>query len=121
MSERPVPSLLADIIASADRIVSIQKQAASLRGPPHENNDLAAILYNFVVIGEAASRLPREFRDAHAQIPWHRVIGHRNVVAHGYDIIDSNLIVETIEHHLPPLIDECRRLLQEFGPPPRRR
>jgi uncharacterized protein with HEPN domain len=43
-----------------------------------------AIIRNLEIIGEAAGRLSRELRDAHPEIPWADVIGHRNILIHDY-------------------------------------
>jgi len=43
-----------------------------------------AILYNIVVIGEAASRLPPQVHAEFPAIPWSRIRAMRNVLAHEY-------------------------------------
>ncbi|NDF01271.1 MAG: hypothetical protein EB034_23845, partial [Verrucomicrobia bacterium] len=35
---------------------------------------LSAVLYQFVVVGEAARRLFDDFRQAHAEVPWRQII-----------------------------------------------
>ena len=46
---------------------------------------LDAVLYEIVVLGEAARRLSLETRAAHPNVPWRDIIGMRSVVSHGYD------------------------------------
>ncbi len=46
------------------------------------------------IVGEAASQVSREARDRYTSIPWPDVVGMRNRLIHGYDIVDD----------LPPLI-----------------
>ena len=41
-----------------------------------------AIERELEILGEAAKRLSAEFRDAHPDIPWARIIALRNVLAH---------------------------------------
>lgn len=36
------------------------------------------------IIGEAARRLSTEFRNDHPEVPWRRMIGLRNILAHEY-------------------------------------
>lgn len=43
-----------------------------------------AILRNLELIGEAATHIPSEVREAHQGIPWRAIIGTRNRLAHGY-------------------------------------
>lgn len=50
----------------------------------------AAVLYEIVVIGEAANRLSDNFRCQHPNIPWKEIIGMRNILAHQYDKVDAD-------------------------------
>jgi len=118
MTELPVQSLLADLLASAERIVAIHASGSSLDGPVHKNDDLAIVLYHFVVIGETAIRLGDAFHDRHPSVPWRRIIDHRNLIAHGYDTVEGALLGATIEHQLPDLIREIGSILDSYGPPP---
>ena len=45
----------------------------------------AAVLYDIIVIGEAANRLSDDFCEQHFSIPWKNIIGMRNILAHQYD------------------------------------
>jgi uncharacterized protein with HEPN domain len=56
------------------------------------------------IVGEAANRVTDKGRQAHAQIPWPRIIGMRNRLVHGYDVIDHGLLWDTVRSDLPPLI-----------------
>ncbi len=42
-------------------------------------------------------------------IPWSQIIGMRNRLIHGYDIIDYDLLWDTVNFDLPPLIRSLRR------------
>jgi len=56
------------------------------------------------IVGEAANRVSQETRQAYTQIPWPQIIGMRNRLVHGYDVIDYDLLHDTIRMDLPPLI-----------------
>ena len=49
-----------------------------------EQRTYDATLRNLELIGEAATHVPSEVRNAHSDIPWHAIIGTRNRLAHGY-------------------------------------
>lgn len=49
------------------------------------------------IIGEAASRLAPELRDAHPEIPWSEIIGMRHILAHGYFDIDPEVVWNVID------------------------
>lgn len=63
-----------------------------------------AVIYNILIIGEAASRVLADFPDfvtEHAAIPWHEMRGMRNRLAHGYFEIDLEIVWQTVQKNLP--------------------
>ncbi|OHB67919.1 MAG: hypothetical protein A2Y77_03530 [Planctomycetes bacterium RBG_13_62_9] len=65
------------------------------------------------IVGEAATQVSIEGQKRHSSIPWQVVRGMRNRLIHGYDKIDLDVLWDTIEHDLPPLIAELHRILGE--------
>ena len=63
------------------------------------------------IIGEAASRLSAETRQKHPEIPWPEILGMRNRLAHGYDVLDLDLLWDTVCDDLPPLIAALEQIL----------
>ena len=64
---------------------------------------------SFEIVGEALSRLAREFHEVAARIPEHRhVIDFRNVLAHGYDSVDPRLVYALARTRLPALLAALR-------------
>ena len=63
-----------------------------------------ALIHSVQVIGEAANRLPPSLRDQYPEIPWRNVIGMRNRLVHGYDVIDLKVLWDTTREDLPALI-----------------
>ena len=43
---------------------------------------VSAIVYQVIIIGEATTRLSSEFRETHPDVPWKRMVGMRNILAH---------------------------------------
>jgi len=58
------------------------------------------------VVGEAANRVSAEGQRKYTKIPWPAIIGMRNRMIHGYDSIDFEILYETINEDLPPLVAE---------------
>jgi uncharacterized protein with HEPN domain len=63
-------------------------------------------------VGEAAARLSAETRDHSPQIPWPDIIGLRNRLIHGYDIVDFDILWDIVNDDLPPLIAQLREVLE---------
>ncbi len=70
-----------------------------------------AVLYNLVVIGEAAADTSEETRAAAPEIPWTKVVGLRNLSAHEYFRIDLDVIETIIAEQLDNLEQTVKRLL----------
>jgi uncharacterized protein with HEPN domain len=70
-----------------------------------------AVLYEIVVMGEAARRLSQEVRAVHPEVPWRDIIGMRSVVTHGCDQIDDDELWQDIELDLPELIRKIEAIL----------
>lgn len=62
------------------------------------------------VVGEAAKRVSADFRLAHPQIPWRRIIAHRNVLAHEYGEIRQERLWVTATEDIPKLLAMLGRL-----------
>ncbi|MDR1225606.1 MAG: DUF86 domain-containing protein [Prevotellaceae bacterium] len=62
-----------------------------------------AVFHNFVIIGEAANLLTKEYREAKSSINWGEIIGMRNFLVHGYYTVQNHIIWQTIKEDLIPL------------------
>ena len=65
------------------------------------------------IVGEAATRLPTEFRSSHDAIPWRHVVGTRNILVHGYDVVDLDIVWTIIQQRLPELVAAIDGILGE--------
>ncbi len=73
----------------------------------------AAVERKFEIIGEALNRIDSDEPDVLERISDHRrIIGFRNVIAHGYDVVDVEIVWEAVTEHLPTLITEVDALLK---------
>ena len=63
------------------------------------------------IIGEAASRIPKQKRDLYADIPWTEIVGLRNRLIHGYDEVDFDILWEIVVSDLPTLIAKLEAIL----------
>jgi uncharacterized protein with HEPN domain len=70
------------------------------------------------MIGEAASRISPECRQAYPEIPWADIIAMRNRLIHVYFDINLDIVWDTLTDDLPSLIEMLERAMSgmdEFG------
>jgi uncharacterized protein with HEPN domain len=78
-----------------------------------------AVLRRLQTLAESTQRLSQEVKDRHAEIPWKRIAGFRNVATHGYLSIDLDLVWASVMQlpELGKVIDEEQRRLDRSIPP----
>jgi len=62
------------------------------------------------IIGEAANRLPNDFKEKNSNIDWDRIRGFRNRIVHDYFGIDYSIVWKIIQNYLPELETELTDL-----------
>jgi uncharacterized protein with HEPN domain len=76
----------------------------------------AAVERKFLVIGEAMTKLKKEHPEILGKITdYEKIIGFRNVLVHGYDIIDDATVWSAIKDSLPTLQNEIEEILKTQG------
>jgi uncharacterized protein with HEPN domain len=106
------PKLLEDI---RDAAAFIREAVAGKTLADYQTDRLLrqAIERNFEIIGEAMNRLALSDAQVASRISKHRrIIDFRNVLIHGYDLIDQRIVWSTIDEEVPVLLAEVERLLQ---------
>jgi len=71
------------------------------------------LMKNLEIIGEAASRVSREFQLAHPDIPWREMISLRNHLVHVYFDVDQEIIWRTTMEFLPQVAQQLEKLLHK--------
>ena len=65
------------------------------------------------MIGEAASRLPKEFTARFPEIPWVDIIGFRNIAVHEYFSIRWDIAWIAATEEVPELREQVEKILRE--------
>jgi uncharacterized protein with HEPN domain len=91
----------------------------------HDRKTYSAVLYSLQTIGEAAIRLDKEekrlgeaglIERLYPNVPWPDVRGLSNIVRHGYDEIDAEIIWKTAATSIHPVRDAARQEIARLQP-----
>jgi uncharacterized protein with HEPN domain len=110
------PKLLADVrdAAAFIRQVTSGKKLDNYRA---DRLVRQAVERNFEIIGEAVGRLARIDPEIAARIGDHpQIIAFRNVLIHGYDLIDDAQVWRVVTNDLPRLEQQVSEILSESSP-----
>ncbi|HJJ48909.1 MAG TPA: DUF86 domain-containing protein [Methanocorpusculum sp.] len=72
-----------------------------------------ALTRSFEIIGEAANKLTRDYHNHHPEIEWSSMVGNRNVLIHGYEVVDYDVLWTTAVNDIPQLRRKIEKLLRE--------
>ena len=101
---------LLDMLVAARKALTF---AAELTYPQFVRSDLHqnAILKVLEIVGEAASRIGEDTRQAHPEISWPQIVGLRNRIVHAYFEIDLDVVWRIVQEDLPELISQLEPLV----------
>ena len=71
------------------------------------------IVHHLQILGEAAAKVSQDFQNKNSQIPWHKIIGMRNILVHNYFDIDVDVVWSAVQNDLPKLKDQIEKLLKQ--------
>jgi uncharacterized protein with HEPN domain len=112
MSEREWRFYLDDMIDFAEKVLvyteGFDQQAFIANGLNYD-----ATVRNLELLGEAATHIPSEQRDAYPAIPWRQITATRNRLIHGYLGIDNDTLWSIIRDDIPGLLPELRKLKKQ--------
>lgn len=102
MSERNTSFLLQDNIEAIQNILAFTK-GFSYDCYCTDIKTKHAAEHNFMIIGEAVSRIPDAYKLHHNIINWRQLKDFRNVIVHDYFGIDDSIVWDIIQLSLPDL------------------
>ena len=104
---------VADIVIAARRAIGY---VGELSRSDLEDDELrsSAVIRQLEIVGEAASRVAEDFRKAHPDVPWRKMVGMRNILIHAYNRVDLAEVWSVVVDEFPTMIKALEALL----PPP---
>ena len=108
---RKVKKYLFDILACIEEMENLVADVQTLERLENMAVQIRAFERLFEIIGEATRRVVAEQND----IPISnadKIIGMRNIIAHGYDMVDYKVLWQTYLEHIPILKDEINQLME---------
>lgn len=110
---------LRHILAEADYLVEHSRHLR-LETFARDETHRRAFVRSLEIIGEAAKRVPEEWRTRYPEIQWHEMARMRHRLIHGYFGVDYELVWDVITTKIPALKEQIGRILQsEDGTPSR--
>ena len=68
----------------------------------------------FEIIGEALNRIKKINIGMLANVDnWKEIIGFRNVIAHGYDVIEDEIVWDSIKRNIPALLKQLNKIIEK--------
>ncbi len=103
---------LEDMLQSMDRI---EEYLSELDFQKFKMNYLVvdAIIRNLEIIGEASKNIPTEVQEKYPEIPWKKMYGLRNLIAHEYFGIDYEMIWEIAKKNLPQNRIDLQKIIKK--------
>jgi len=76
------------------------------------------ILHDFLVMREAAKHVPDETRVRYPEVPWRKIAGLRDVIAHSYFSLDEDVVWSIATSILPEVRPVLERIIREIPEEP---
>ena len=103
---------LVDILQAAEEIAEFVR---GMDFAAYRKNTVTqrAVERDFEIVGEALKRIKHTDYEVLDRVSEHsRIIGFRNILIHGYDVIDESLVWKAATKHLPILVSEIQEILK---------
>jgi len=103
-----------DMLQAADEARDLC-ECSSFESIQLDRRTLLALERLMELIGEAARRVSAKFQRAHPEIPWRKIIGLRNVLAHEYGHIDHRQLFLAATEDTAKLSATLKGILPDGG------
>lgn len=100
-----------DIVQS---VAAVTQRTAGMTFEQFQGNETIAkaVLYDFIIIGEAAINIPSDIQSCYPNIPWRIMADIKNVIADEYFQVALRTLWNTIGNDLPSLMRQLEELME---------
>jgi uncharacterized protein with HEPN domain len=112
MPKRDDNLLLQDIVEAGNKII---RYTNTLSFDRFVTNEMVvdAVLRNFGIIGEAASRVSDSLQQKNPEIEWRQIKAFRNLLIHEYFGVNLSIVWDVIQNFVPDTITSIQSLITE--------
>ena len=71
-----------------------------------------AFVRSLEIVGEAAKKVPEDFRAQHPVVEWRAMAGMRDRLIHDYFGVDCELVWDVVQRHVPALRAQIAAILR---------
>jgi uncharacterized protein with HEPN domain len=71
-----------------------------------------AFVRSLEIIGEAAKKVPSDFRREHSEIDWRAMAGMRDRLIHDYFGVDYEIVWDVVQNRIPELRQQISSILE---------
>ena len=105
------------MLDALQRIVELSRDLDRAQLRKHENVT-EMILFNLMVLGEAANNITREFAAKNPDVDWKGLSGVRHKIVHDYADIDFDTIWDILQNDIPDQYEKVKAVAATLPPEP---
>lgn len=102
-----------DILESIE-LISDFTQSLTLDDFLKDKKTSYAVIRAIEIIGEAVKNIPEDVKAEFSNIPWHKMAGMRNKIAHEYFGISLKIVWKVAKEELPKLKYDINALMERY-------